>query len=85
MVLVGEEEQVLVRIYFIIVMIRWTGLALWELEFPFSGSLTSTFLGAMCVLKLEYPLYRRALGAAWEPCVDKVNHRRLSNTGVPRS
>ena len=24
--------------------IRWTGLAPWEFEFPFSGSLTSTFL-----------------------------------------
>ena len=26
-------------------MIRWTGLAPWELEFPFPGSLTSIFLG----------------------------------------
>ena len=26
-------------------MIRWTGLAPWEFEFPFPGSLTSTFLG----------------------------------------
>ena len=25
-------------------MIRWTGLAPWEFELPFSGSLTSTFL-----------------------------------------
>jgi len=25
-------------------MIRWTGLAPWELEFPFPGSLTATFL-----------------------------------------
>ena len=25
-------------------MIRWTGLAPWELEFPFQGSLASTFL-----------------------------------------
>ena len=33
-----------VRIHFIIVMIRWTGLAPWEFECPFSGSLTSTFL-----------------------------------------
>jgi len=24
-------------------MIRWTGLAPWEFEFPFPGSLTSTF------------------------------------------
>jgi len=25
-------------------MIRWTGLAPWELDFPFPGSLTSTLL-----------------------------------------
>jgi len=25
-------------------MIRWTGLATWEFEFPFPGSRTSTFL-----------------------------------------
>ena len=45
----GEEieffiDNLLVRIHFIIVMIRWTGLAPWEFELPFSGSLTSTFL-----------------------------------------
>ena len=39
-------ENPLVRIHFIIVMIRWTGLAPWEFEFPFPGSLTSTFLMA---------------------------------------
>jgi len=33
-----------VRIHFIIAMIRWTGLVPWEFEFPFPGSLTSTFL-----------------------------------------
>jgi len=37
-------DNLLVRIHFIIVMIRWTGLAPWEFEFPFLGSLTSTFL-----------------------------------------
>ena len=37
-------ENLLVRIHLIIVMIRWTGLAPWEFEFPFPGSLTSTFL-----------------------------------------
>ena len=26
------------------VMIRWTGLAQWNVEFPFPGNLTSTFL-----------------------------------------
>jgi len=37
--------NLLVRIHFIIVMIRWTGLAPWEFEFPFPGTLASTFLG----------------------------------------
>ena len=37
-------DNLLVRIHFIIVMIRWTGLAPWEFEFPFPGSLTSSFL-----------------------------------------
>jgi len=44
----GEREffidNLLVRIHFIIVMFRWTGLAPWEFEFAFPGSLTSTFL-----------------------------------------
>ena len=34
-------DNLLVRIHFIIVMIWWTGLALWEFEFHFSGSLSS--------------------------------------------
>jgi len=38
-------DNLLVRIHFIFVMIRWTGLAPWEFELPFPGSLTSTFLG----------------------------------------
>ena len=37
-------DNLLVRIHFIIVMIRWTGLAPWEFVFTFPGSLTSTFL-----------------------------------------
>ena len=37
-------ENLLVGIHFIIEMIWWTGLAPWELEFPFPGSLASTFL-----------------------------------------
>ena len=36
-------DNLLVRIHFIIVMIRWTGLAPWEFELPFPGS---TFLVA---------------------------------------
>ena len=38
--------NLLVRIHFIIVMIRWTGLAPWEVEFLFPDSLTSTFICA---------------------------------------
>ena len=38
-------DNLLVRIHFIIVKFRWTGLAPWEFEFPFPGSLTSAFLG----------------------------------------
>ena len=34
-------DNLLVRNHFIIVMIRWTGLAPWEFEFPCQGSLTS--------------------------------------------
>jgi hypothetical protein len=37
-------DNLLVRIHNSIVMIKWTGLAPWEFEFPFPGSLTSTFL-----------------------------------------
>ena len=42
-------------------MIRWTGLAPWEFERPFSGSLTSTFLntrdmnGMLALRKYHYP------------------------------
>ena len=38
------SNNLLARIHFIIVMISWTGLAPWKVEFPFPGSLTSTFL-----------------------------------------
>jgi len=31
-------DNLLVRIHFIIVMIRWTGLTPWDFEFPFPGS-----------------------------------------------
>ena len=45
----GQEREffidnLLARVHFIVVMIRWTSLASWEFEFPFPGSLTSTFL-----------------------------------------
>ena len=37
-------DNLLVRIHVIIVMIRWTGLAPCQFDFPFPGSLASTFL-----------------------------------------
>ena len=37
-------DNPLVRILFIIEMIWWTGLAPWEFEFSFAGSLISAFL-----------------------------------------
>ena len=37
-------DNLLVRIHYIIMMIKWTGLAPWEFELPFPCSLTSTFL-----------------------------------------
>ena len=37
-------DNLLVRVHCIIEMIWWTGLAPWELECPFLGSLISTFL-----------------------------------------
>ena len=40
-------DNLLVRIHFMIVMIRWTGLAPWEFELPFPGSRTSTFLATL--------------------------------------
>ena len=40
----GQGQVFMVGIHFIILMFRWTGLALWKFEFIFSGSLISTFL-----------------------------------------
>ena len=37
-------DNVLVRIHFMFELIWWTGLAPWEFDFSFQGSLTSTFL-----------------------------------------
>ena len=37
-------DNLLARIHFIIVIIRWAGLVPWEFEFLFPGSLTSTLL-----------------------------------------
>ena len=37
-------DFLIVRNHFIIVMIRWTGLAPWEFDFTFLGSLISKFV-----------------------------------------
>jgi len=44
-------------------MIRWTGLAPWEFELPFPGSLASTFLKRPATQRISAPLwgFRRAL------------------------
>ena len=43
--------NLLVRIHFIIEMIRWTGFAPWESELSFPGSLTSALLGCLKLTK----------------------------------
>ena len=40
-------DNLVVRIHFIVEIIWWTGLALWEVEFPLSSSLVSTFLNTL--------------------------------------
>ena len=57
-------DNLLVRIHFIIVMIRWTGLAPWEFEFLFPGSLTTTLLGMHSGLQ-RYPLNNPEVDNAW--------------------
>jgi len=56
-------DNLLVRIHFIIVMIRWTGLAPWEFEFPFPGSLTSTSLVSEISVFAGADLSGRVVGA----------------------
>ena len=52
-------DNLLVRIHFIILMIRWAGLAPWEFEFPVPGSLTSTFLAGECRKEQLFASIRR--------------------------
>jgi len=57
-------DDLLFRIHFIIVLIRWTGFAPWEFEFPFPGSHASPFLGRVKYDPLAtYGIFiRRSLG-----------------------
>ena len=58
-------DNLLVRIHFIIVMIRRTGLAPWEFEFPFPGSLQVPF--AHCWRNIARIRQSRPVWAApWE-------------------
>ena len=57
-------DNLLVRIHFIIEMICWTGLAPWEIGFPYPGSLISTFLANILPLSLPWPEF-----SAERPCV----------------
>ena len=56
-------DNLLVRIHFIIVMIWWTGLAPWEFEFSFPGSLIPTFLVTGERLQQQAPPAARAAPA----------------------
>ena len=67
-------DDLLVRLHFIIVMIRWTGLAPWEFESPFPGSLTSTFLvstpkphGQICIEDRGITKAAHGIGVESEP------------------
>ena len=82
-------DNLLVRIHFIIVMIRWTGLAPWECEFLFPGSLTSTFLGksgspdyifvmALDNVSVHRYLADRALGTVYTPRAHVMLHKRVA-------
>ena len=56
-------DNLLVRNHFIIVMIRWTGLAPREFESLFPGSLTSTFLQASAAAAALQEQLKHAEGA----------------------
>jgi len=57
------SDNLLVRIHFIIVMIRRTGLVPREFKFPFPGSLTSTFLGLLSTAHAGCAVQIRHFGA----------------------
>ena len=78
-------DNLLVRIHFIIELIWWTGLAPWEIEFPFPGGLISTF--RMSGTKLGYfqPIQGRGVhkgvtnATRWTTCLSsKVNSPDIS-------
>ena len=75
-------DTLLVRIHFIIVMIRWTGLAPWEFEIAFPGILTSTFLGHHTNMSTsERPRYRHSQLPAYAPST--IHHPPVSSSPPP--
>ena len=89
-------DNQLVRIHFIIVMIRWTGLAPWEFEFPFLGSRTSTVtpsggvgkssfsVALICTTRLRIPASASANQESAKGDA-RLSVRICPRTGPPRS
>ena len=58
-------DNLLVRIHLIVVMISWTGLAPWAFEFPFPGSLATTFLYLLQHRRDERLFHMNAKARIW--------------------
>jgi len=66
-------DKLLVRIHFIIAMLRWTGLAPWEFECSFPGSLASTFLGfCMTGTAASLRCYRANMAHARQSAIERT-------------
>jgi len=72
-------------------MIRWTGLAPWEFEFPFPGSLTSTFLTDLQLLYdpgaggVLLPVHLRRALLLPQHAPPHHQHQRTAPPSLPRS
>ena len=76
-------DNLLGRIHFIIVMIRWTGLAPWEFEFTIPGSLTPTFLdrwgtSTQNIIYSIFELHLTSVTNALAPSIPQVLSRSSS-------
>ena len=74
-------DNLLVQIRCIIELIWWTGLAPWEYEFPFLGSLISSFsftcAGAEVLKSMELRnVFGGLANAAFDPCYHQVERER---------
>ena len=82
-------DNLMVRVHFIIVMIRWTGLASWKFEFPFPEGVGFRVHGAGLTQPLEFPVSgglahkkQRGAGSGVGPLVAS-NQRRAREGQVP--